>query len=239
MVRQALPQVTVPEMPDDEPALIPGLLADAGYFEALALTAEDLARTGQYAANRARSAVQSGTDMVGYLAGLAMVLDCRPFDAAGLARIVQLINKTNQFNLTTRRYTVEEVTAVMTDPTAFGLQLRLSDRFGDNGMIAVVIGRLQGAVCNLDTWLMSCRVLGRGVEQASLNLIVQAARRRGADTLVGLYRPTPKNAMVADLYDRLGFVGDGEMADGSVSARLALSGFEPLETAVEVREQAA
>ena len=120
-----------------------------------------------------------------------------------------MINKTNQFNLTARRYTEAEIRAVMDDPRAFGLQFRLLDRFGDNGVIAIVIGRLNdGQDCILDTWLMSCRVLGRGVEDASLAVIVEQARSLGAQRLIGEYRPTPRNAMVAGHYQRLGFQQD-------------------------------
>ncbi len=236
LVRQVLPQVMTPEIPDDEPALIPNLIADAGYFEALALTDEDVQRTRQYADNRARAA-GAQTDMAGYLANLAMVLECRPFDTAGLARIVQLINKTNQFNLTTKRYSAEDVSRVMDDAHAFGLQFRLRDRFGDNGMIAVVIARMSGAACTIDTWLMSCRVLGRGVEQVSLNCVVDAALKHGADTLIGLYRPTPKNAMVADLFSRLGFSPEDEQAEGGEKYyRLDLRRYSPFESTIEVRE---
>ena len=119
-------------------------LADAGYFEGLSVTDEDRERTAQYQGNKARDALKaSATDLPGYLRGLEMQLVWKRFDRVGLQRIVQLINKSNQFNLTTRRYTEEDVLAVMADPDAFGLQLRLLDRFGDNGVIAIVIGRLQ------------------------------------------------------------------------------------------------
>ena len=103
-----------------------------------------------------------------------MELIWRRFDKIGMQRIVQLINKSNQFNLTTRRYTEEDVIAVMADPDAFGLQLRLTDRFGDNGIIAIIIGRLrENKDLYIDTWLMSCRVLGRQVEPTTLNLIAR------------------------------------------------------------------
>ncbi|MEJ0068601.1 MAG: phosphopantetheine-binding protein [Pseudomonadota bacterium] len=130
----------------------------------------------------------------------------QPFDAANFIRIHQLVNKTNQFNLTTRRYTDAELRAVMQDADAFGLQFRLLDRLGDNGMIAVVIGRLQpdGDVA-LESWLMSCRVIGRRVEEAILPIVVEMARRRGSARLIGLYRPTSRNAMVAELYPGFGF----------------------------------
>lgn len=207
LIRRELPMVAVPELPDD-PALFARCLSDAGYFEGLGVTAEDRARTGQYRANRQRETIQaSATDMDAYLASLEMVLAWRPFDRTGLQRVTQLINKTNQFNLTTIRYGEDEVAAVMGDPRAFGIQLRLADRFGDNGIIAVVIGRMIDAeTLHLDSWLMSCRVLGRRVEQATLAVIVAQAGALGAKRIVGEYRPSPKNGMVADHYARLGFV---------------------------------
>ena len=137
--------------------------------------------------------------MASYLRSLEMRLVWAPFNRTGLSRITQLINKTNQFNLTTTRYSEEEVAAVMADPRAIGLQLRLLDRFGDNGIIAVVIGRMgEGARLEIETWLMSCRVLGRRVEEATLEVVRREAGRLGATALVGRYRRTAKNAMVED-----------------------------------------
>jgi FkbH-like protein len=226
LVRQELPEVQVPELPED-PSFYIQTIADAGYFEALAITAEDRERGGQYRANLEREELRaSATDMEGYLNGLAMVLDARPFDSIGLARIVQLINKTNQFNLTTRRYTEAEVRSLMSNPRVAAYQFRLTDRFGDNGMIAILIGSLDGAgSLVLDTWLMSCRVLGRQVEEACLNVMVDAARRLGAANLKGEYIPSAKNGMVSDLYPRLGFTlesGDGSHTHWS----LALDGYQ-------------
>jgi FkbH-like protein len=143
-----------------------------------------------------------------YLASLQMTLTHQSFDAVGLQRIVQLINKTNQFNLTTKRYTEDEVKALIDDPDALTLQLRMTDLFADNGMIGVVIGRRDRQapqVIRLDAWLMSCRVLGRRVEQATLEVIALAAERMGATTVVGQFIPSAKNAMVADHYQKLGF----------------------------------
>ena len=158
--------VAVPEVSDD-PTGYPAALADAGYFEGLSVTDEDRERTSQYQGNKARDALKATvTDLPSYLRGLEMRLVWKRFDRIGLQRIVQLINKSNQFNLTTRRYTDEDVISVMADPDAFGLQLRLLDRFGDNGIIAIIIGRLQPEHTSaardlyIDTWLMSCRVLG-------------------------------------------------------------------------------
>jgi FkbH-like protein len=237
LVRQELPMVAVPEVSDD-PTGYPLALADAGYFEGLSVTEEDRERTSQYQGNKARDALkESATDLPAYLRGLEMQLVWRRFDRIGLQRIVQLINKSNQFNLTTRRYTDEDVIAVMADPEAFGLQLRLLDRFGDNGVIAIIIGRLDANKdLSVDTWLMSCRVLGRQVEPTTLNLIAAEAQRLGARRVIGEYIPTRKNGMVKDHYARLGFtVTETDPAGGNRNI-LELGGFVPVPTFVHVVE---
>jgi FkbH-like protein len=237
LVRQELPMVAVPEVSDD-PTGYPVALADAGYFEGLAVTDEDRERTSQYQGNKARDALKAAvTDLPSYLRGLEMQLIWKRFDRIGLQRIVQLINKSNQFNLTTRRYTDEDVLAVMADPNAFGLQLRLTDRFGDNGIIAIIIGRLlDNKDLAIDTWLMSCRVLGRQVEPTTLNLIAQQASKLGAKRLIGEYIPTKKNTMVKDHYARLGFtVMEADPAGGNRNV-LDLAAFRPAETFIHVTE---
>lgn len=205
LVRQELPQIAVPEISED-PAFYIRAIADAGYFEGVAITNEDRERSGHYQANAEREVLrESSTDMASYLAGLNMELICHPFDDLGLNRVTQLINKTNQFNLTTRRYTEAEVRATMLDPDSVTLQARLIDRFGDNGIIAILIAQVQKGVGFIDTWLMSCRVLGRGVEEACLNFLAEECKMLGAKQLQGEYRVTAKNGIVRDLYSRLGF----------------------------------
>ncbi len=237
LVRQELPMVAVPEVSDD-PVGYPVALSDAGYFEGLSVTDEDRERTSQYQGNKARDALKaSATDLPAYLRGLEMELIVKPFDRIGLQRIVQLINKSNQFNLTTRRYTDEDVLAVMGDPEAFGLQLRLLDRFGDNGVIAIIIGRLQETKDLLiDTWLMSCRVLGRQVEPTTLNLIAEQAKKLGAKRVVGEYIPTKKNGMVKDHYARLGFTVAATNDTGGSRNLLDLAEFVPADTFIHVTE---
>ena len=237
-VREQLPMVAVPEVPDDDPALVPGVLADAGYFESLGITAEDLERTSQYQENRARSELQaSAGDMDSYLRALDMRMVWNRFDAVGRQRVVQLINKTNQFNLTTRRHTDADISAIMADPNSFGLQIRLLDRFGDNGIIAIVIGRITGdKTVTIDTWLMSCRVLGRGVERTTLNLVAEQARALGAMRLVGEFIPTKKNGMVRDHYEKLGFAPLRHDETGASTAELDLTAFVPAETFIHVTE---
>ena len=165
LVRKLLPEVAVPELPDDA-AGYARTLAAAGYFEALSFASEDLKRAGFYQENAKRANLKSQVSgLAAYLTSLDMTITFKPFDPAGRARIVQLINKSNQYNLTTRRYTEPEVAAMENDPKFFTLQMRLSDIFGDNGMISVVICKLAEEVdtWEIDTWLMSCRVLERRV----------------------------------------------------------------------------
>ncbi|WP_428378041.1 HAD-IIIC family phosphatase [Lichenicoccus sp.] len=222
LVRVALPEIAVPEVPDDEPALMPSVLAAAGYFETVSIT--DGAR---YAAerDRDRTVPEATADLPGYLRSLEMTLTWRRFDRMALQRIVQLVNKTNQFNLTTRRTTAAGILALIDDPAAFGLQLRLRDRHGDSGIIAVVIGRMQpDHVCRIETWLMSCRVLGRGVERAVLAVLASQATARGATALHGEYIPSGRNGMVSTHYQRLGFAVGAEAADGGHDAILDLQG---------------
>jgi FkbH-like protein len=206
LVREALPAVAVPELPSD-PALYARTLAAAGYFEAVTFSDEDRKRADFYAGNARRVALASAAgDLESYLASLDMRIVFRPFDATGRSRIAQLIAKSNQFNLTTRRYTEAEVAAFEADGSTFTLQVRLLDIFGDNGMIAVVVCLPAGEdAWEIDTWLMSCRVLGRGVERAMLREIVHHARARGVGRLIGRYVPSARNGMVAEHYAKLGF----------------------------------
>jgi FkbH-like protein len=215
-IRLELPEVGVPELPAS-PEYYPAMLLAAGYFEAVQFTIEDRMRAAQYQDNAARSAaLGAASDMGAYLASLDMVAHVARFDEAGRARIAQLVNKTNQFNLTTRRYSESEVAAFESDPDAFGLQVRLQDRFGDNGMISVLLCRREGARWLIDTWLMSCRVLNRRLEEQLLNVLVASARAHGVDRLVGVYRPSAKNGMVKDHYRKLGFTLSSQSEDGDL-----------------------
>jgi FkbH-like protein len=219
LVRAALPAVAVPELPSDVSWFAPTLAA-TGLFEAVTFSNDDLLRAGSYAAEARRADVKtSARDLGDYLSALEMVITHAPFDVLGRSRIAQLINKSNQFNLTTRRYTEAEVAAMEGDERVFTLQSRLRDRFGDLGMISVVIAResaFEGAPAwELDTWLMSCRVLGRSVEEAVLAETVRAARNAGAERLIGRFIPTSKNGMVKDHYAKLGFACVEEGDDGA------------------------
>ena len=205
MVRRALPALCVPDLPED-PSSVLDAMARWGLFEGLPATAEDRARTGYYADEAARTAQRERFEgLEQYLADLGMEAEVVPFDAYTKSRVLQLVQRSNQFNLTTIRYSEAELMALAQEPSVKLLCLRLRDRFGDYGIIAVSIGRRKGDALSIDSWIMSCRVLGRGVEELMLGLLADAARRLGCRRLVGRYIQTAKNALVADLYPRLGF----------------------------------
>lgn len=205
LVRRLLPQVAVPELPND-PALYARCLLAAGYFESVGFSEEDRQRAAFYQDNARRIALQKEvSDLDAYLVSLEMRMQVQPFDETGRTRIAQLIAKSNQFNLTTRRYSVAEVAEIEQDPDCIAIQIRLADCFGDNGMISVVICRHRADYWEIDTWLMSCRVLGRKVEQAILDVLCKEAAARGIRRLVGIYIPTERNELVRDHYARLGF----------------------------------
>ena len=238
LVRKLLPQVAVPELPE-EPAYYARTLTAAGYFEALAIAKEDLKRADFYQDNAKRATLQKQVGGVdAYLASLDMTITFQPFDATGRARIVQLINKSNQYNLTTRRYNELEVAEAENAPEVFTLQVRLADIFGDNGMISVVICRPgESGVWEIDTWLMSCRVLGRKVEQMVLREILDQARAAGIGKLSGTYRPTDRNKLVIDHYAKLGFTKVEEEESGATRWELAVEGADPESAPMKVVSQ--
>lgn len=222
-VRGALPEIGVPELPADA-AYYRRALNAAGYFEAVAFSDDDRKRSGFYKENARRLQLQSSAGSLDdYHASLQMVATFQPFDSLGRARISQLINKSNQFNLTTRRYTEAQVGAMETDPSRFTLQARLADVFGDNGMIGVLIADRAADAWEIDTWLMSCRVLGRRMEEAMLAELVRAAREAGVARIVGRFIPSDRNMMVARHYEKLGFDKVSEAASGESVWSLAVA----------------
>jgi FkbH-like protein len=241
-VRQSLPMVAVPEMPDD-PAHYVRSLADAGYFEAVAFTADDRSRAEQYAANAEREALlETAESMDDFLRGLKMTAVYGPFTAVDHARVVQLINKTNQFNTTTRRYAGHEIARVMEDPKAVTLQFRLLDRVGDNGLVSTMIlrpTRADDEVLEIENWVMSCRVFGRELEFEAMNIAVDAARERGVRALVADYIPTAKNDVISKLYPSLGFteVAQPASAKGTTRWRLHLADYVTRDTHIVGQEQ--
>jgi len=222
LVREILPEVAVPELPDD-PALYARTMLAAGYFEAVTFSAEDQRRADIYQENALHIALkESATGIDDYLRSLGMTIHFRPFDPLGRSRIAQLINKSNQFNLTTRRYSEAQIARLENDPAFFTLQVRLTDSFGDNGMICAVICARNQQDWQIDTWLMSCRVLGRMVEHAVLEEIVRNARLQGIRRLIGTYLPTQRNKLVEEHYGRLGFDLLERADDGATRWELAV-----------------
>jgi FkbH-like protein len=224
-VRDSLPSVAVPELPED-PSDWLSVFQAAGYFEQASFSKEDQLRAGFYKANALRAAqLERIGNHDDYLLSLGMTLSIAAFDSAGRKRIAQLISKSNQFNLTTRRYSEIEIAAMQSSPDTFTIQARLEDIFGDNGMISAVICRQAGQCWEVDTWIMSCRVLGRRVEDAILQYIVGQARLRGIAEIIGRYIPTAKNGLVRDHFNKLGFVQIDVQASGETTWQLVVESY--------------
>ncbi|HYA18251.1 MAG TPA: HAD-IIIC family phosphatase [Bryobacteraceae bacterium] len=205
IVRRNLPQVLVPEIGSD-PAQFTTILERSGCFEVLSISSDDLQRARYYQDNKAREDLEAAFGSYDeFLDSLQMEAEIRPFSPVYLDRITQLTNKTNQFNCTTRRYTQAEIEQIAIEPRYIHLYGRLKDRFGDNGLISVVVGEIEGDTLRILLWLMSCRVLKRGMEEAMMDTLERQARNRGVRLVIGEYFPTAKNAMVAQLYGQLGF----------------------------------
>jgi FkbH-like protein len=235
-VRMALPMVDVVEAPED-PAHFIRALEEGLYFEAASITVADHERNEQYQSEaRRREHEQKSGSIEEYLTSLEMRADVRPITADDLPRVVQLIGKTNQFNLTTRRYSEGDLGALLGAPGNLALSLRLQDRFGDYGLISIVLGvpdpTAGHPALRLDVWLMSCRAIARGVESYLLNRVAAAARELGYRSLLGEYIATAKNELVADLYPKLGFDPLEPSRVGSARFVLNLSAFAPRPTAV-------
>ena len=205
LVADQLPEVAVPDLGSDV-SRFAEILEREHFFEAHRVVQDDLNRSGYYSSNAQRNLSQAAfRDYGEFLASLEMKAEIAPFSPVFLERITQLINKTNQFNLTTRRYTSAEVETMAEDANFVTLYGRLSDRFGDNGLVSVLIGRIAGASVEIDTWLMSCRVLNREMELAMFDALIEQCQAREIRTIVGVFVPSKKNKMVADHYPKLGF----------------------------------
>jgi FkbH-like protein len=240
-VREALPMVAVPELAAD-PGQYVRCIADRGYFEAVSFTLEDAQRTEQYAANAQREALRGESQSIEeFLRGLEMTVAYGPVTAVDLARVTQLINKTNQFNTTGRRYSAAEIAHLAADASNLLLQFRLADRLGDNGLVSVMIlrpdpGAAQGL--EIDTWVMSCRVFGRQLEDEVMNIAVEAARERGFQLLRASYVPTERNRVIGGLYQGLGFApADEGGAEKSGQWLLGTMGYAQRPTFIRRRVQ--
>lgn len=228
IIRQMVPEVAVPEVSGDPIDFVVALERHR-YFQVATLGAEDFKRTEYYRANAQRAEIEaaaSGLD--DFLRSLDMTSVIGPIQATTLERSSQLINKSNQFNLTTRRRNVAEVEALTRSPDWVTTTVTLTDRFGDNGLISVVLGHVQQDVLEIDTWVMSCRVLKRGVERFMRNYLCEAARDRGLKSIRGEYIPTARNDLVHNHYAALGFEKVAVKPDGHTTWQLSLADAEPL-----------
>lgn len=214
IIRQSIPGVAVPEIGNVETYL--QTIDRAGFFEVTKISSDDIKRNEMYRANAERAQAQAKfADYGEYLLSLEMKGTIKPFEAIYMARIAQLSNKSNQFNLTTRRYTQAEIESFAGSNDYITLYGKLEDKFGDNGVVSVVIGKIKDQELHVDLWLMSCRVLKRDMEFAMMDELVGVCRARGIATIYGYYYPTPKNAMVKDFYGLQGFTKISEDKDGN------------------------
>jgi FkbH-like protein len=215
-VRAELPEVAVIELPRD-PLEYAQTLRDCPLFERLSLSEEDFQRGGYYAGQRQRTQLeQSLTTREDFYRALDQEAEIAPVAPATLARVAQLTQKTNQFNLTTRRYTEQQIAAMASRSDWRVLSIRVRDRFGDNGLVGVAITHDSGEVCEIDAFLLSCRVIGRTVESAFLAHLAETARARGIRTLQGWFLPTKKNTPARDFYPQHGFQPAAQQGDASL-----------------------
>ena len=235
IVEAQIEGIAVPDIGSDVTAYA-AIIEARRYFEPVSLSQEDMERAALYAGNSERTAFETKfASYAEYLNSLDMIAEIEPFRTIYLERIAQLTNKTNQFNLTTRRYTLAEIEGISSDSEYIGLYGRLEDRFGDNGLVSTVLGRKDCSTLHLELWLMSCRVLKRDMELAMLDAVVAHARDAGIDTLLGYYLPTRKNGMVADHYEKLGFTRGSSDEVQSVFS-LELASYVPRNSHIKIKE---
>ncbi len=211
LVKEKYPEIEVPELPVD-PALWLSFLQHQNYFDTASYTGEGSDRTKLYQAEYERRRLQQSFDSIDdYLQSLEMIGEAKSFEKLKFARIAQLTQRSNQFNLRTVRYTEDEIQRIAEDNRYITLYFNLKDKYGDHGLVSVVIMEKKSEdVLFVDTWLMSCRVLKRGMEEFIINNVIQKAKNNGFKKILAEYIPTPKNNMVKEIYSQMGFDKTGE-----------------------------
>ena len=233
IVRQQTAGVTAPEIGRPEDYI--RVLDRGGYFEVTSLSDDDRKRNEMYQANLKREQQQASfADYADYLRSLEMTGVVRPFEPVYMGRIAQLTNKSNQFNLTTQRFTQAQIEQMAADEKYITLYGKLADKFGDNGVVSVVIAEKDGDCAHIRLWLMSCRVLKRDMELAMLDGLAERCLAEGISTLYGYYYPTAKNNMVREFYGQLGFERISEDEAGNTGWKLSLTGYENKNHVIEV-----
>ena len=236
MVSGQIPQAAVVELTSVSDAMY--TLSRSGYFEITSLSGDDLKRNEMYAANAKRSAqAKSFSSYKDYLLSLEMNAVISDFEPVYRQRITQLTNKSNQFNLTTKRFTESEIEELSESSGYIRLCGRLADKFGDNGIVSVVIGRCEGDTAHIDLWLMSCRVLKRDMELAMLDEFVRQCRENGISRILGYYYKTPKNSMVAGLYESFGFTKTEESENGDTVWTLGTEDYKNKNEVINVKKE--
>ena len=222
IVTAQIPGVLAPEI--DSPENYIRLIDHSGFFEVTSISEDDKKRNEMYMANKKRTELEeSFSDYGEYLKSLEMEAEIAPFDSLHFSRISQLTNKSNQFNLTTRRYSQADIEKEASDPDKITLYGRLKDKFGDNGIVSLAIGKIKGEELHIELWLMSCRVLKRDMEEAMLDELVKEALSRGIKVIYGYYYPTAKNKMVKDFYSERGFDKISEDNEGNAVFKLSIA----------------
>jgi FkbH-like protein len=218
-IRQQIPEVAVVQAPVEQPWTLVDLLSSQSFFDAAVVTDDDVNRLNEYKAQAQRAELaNSAGNRDEFLASLGIVCTFLSALDAPLARSVQLLSKTNQFNLTTRRHSAAEVEQFASAPTGQAIAIRVRDRFGDAGVVGLALARNEGTSCFIDSLLLSCRVIGRGIETAILAHIADNAIKAGATLLIGEFIPTKKNAPCADFYTEHGFTKDTSPRDAQPEA---------------------
>ena len=233
IVRQANFGMAIPEMDKVENYI--RAVDRNGYFEVTSLSADDLTRVEMYKANAKRVQLQENAESYeDFLKSLNMKAVIREFEPIYIQRIAQLTNKSNQFNLTTLRCSESDINKMQSADDYICLYGKLEDKFGDNGVVSVISGQISDSQLHMRLWLMSCRVLKRGMEDAMLDTLVEDAKAKGLKAIIGYYYPTPKNGMVKDFYGRMGFEKIDEDAEGNTTWKLDLSSYTPKNPAIEI-----
>lgn len=224
IITTQLPMVTAPDIGQVEQYI--HVLDRSGFFEVTKLTSDDLSRNEMYKANAQRTqAQQSYKSYEEFLQSLNMVATIRDFEDVYIQRIAQLTNKTNQFNLTTRRYSEAEILEIAYSDDYFRLYGKLQDKYGDNGVVSVLLGHRKAETVSIELFLMSCRVLRRNFEHAMMDTFIEVCRESGIREVVGHYYPTAKNGMVKELFAELGFKKISETEDGRTDWSVQISSY--------------
>jgi FkbH-like protein len=236
LVERSIKGIAVPVM--DSPADYIRTIDRNGYFEVTNFSSDDLKRNDMYKANVKRAELSTEfADYTEYLLSLDMRGEIKAFSPVYMQRITQLTNKSNQFNLTTKRYTQPEIESAASDGKHITLYGKLSDTFGDNGVVSVVIGETKDKVCNIELWLMSCRVLKKNMEYAMLDTLVEECKKHNITTIIGHYYPTAKNGMVKNLYSDFGFDKITEDEVGNTEWKLDITNYENKNNVIKVNTE--